>query len=117
MSKNKIEGIMDFAERIAKIGDKVEACLSESRPTHILDRLSEIGNLFAKTVRMHGLGDGAVGLFRDRDGQAYEIQIRPAKYAQYSSTLGTSPSPETAERKKIAQEDPNRAWRQRLRQT
>jgi len=41
---------------------------------------------FTKMVRCYAIYDGVVSLLRDDKGNAYEVIIRPAKYAKYINT-------------------------------
>ena len=68
----------------------------ESRPVHTADVINRITKLFEKRVDSWYIADGSVGLFRDHDGQAYEITIRPASEAKYGQMLGTHPQKHAA---------------------
>ena len=61
--------------------------LFESRPTACIDTINKIARsgVFTKTVSIRALADGVVGFFGAEDGQAYEVIVRPARYAQYRS--------------------------------
>lgn len=64
--------------------DLGESRVSESRPSRTLDLLSEFMKvpMVEKLVRSHGMADGVVALLRTVDGNAYEVQIRPAAYGK-----------------------------------
>ena len=57
----------------------------ESRPTHCFDLLGRISKIPGlKRVTSWSQADGFAGLYRDEDGQAYEVTVRPAAYAKHS---------------------------------
>ena len=88
----------DFLRKL----DEVAPPLSESRPTDVVGVMSKLHGLPGLTpVKVWSIMDGAVGLYRDETGQAYEIQVRPAEYAKYKDMLGT----ETKDPKKLAQKN------------
>ena len=61
--------------------------IAESRPARPIETLNKIATsgIFKKTIKVFSLADGAAGLFRDADGQAYEVIVRPAESAQHKS--------------------------------
>lgn len=71
MSEDKLRNI---------IRESLDDVLSESRmSTSAFEILSKIGKIDGmKLLDLKGLVDGQIGLFRYKDGNAYEIQITPA---------------------------------------
>jgi hypothetical protein len=65
--------------------DKIMDCTSqkdlyEARPTRISNILLEISkNKNVQLLDMHGTIDGFVALIRYKDGNAYEVRIKPAE--------------------------------------
>lgn len=59
--------------------------LDEARPTNIMGLMDEMKKLpsIDKRVDLWSQIDGFAGLFRGKDGNAYEITIRPAEFAQH----------------------------------
>lgn len=66
-------------------------------PSEILSKIGkEVGGI--KTIDIQTMGDGATGLYRyEKDGNAYEIQIRPAGLVKYKERWG----------KRMIKKDPN----------
>ena len=64
---------------MAKIDELLK--LEESRSTTILDIMKEISEsgVFEKRVASSAILDGAVALFRGKDGNAYEVTVVPAE--------------------------------------
>lgn len=59
------------------------------RTTHCFKYISGVVTTlkyFTKMIRCYALRDGIVSLIKDSEGNAYEIIIRPAKYAKYINT-------------------------------
>jgi hypothetical protein len=68
------------------VSNLAKQIIGESRPTHVSDMIGRISKTPGLTkVSSWYQGDGAAVLLRDEDGQAYEITIRPAAYAQHPS--------------------------------
>ncbi len=59
--------------------------LKEASPTHIFDIIKDLHKTsnIEKRIDSWYIADGAVGLFRGTDGNAYEIVVRPAKMGQF----------------------------------
>jgi hypothetical protein len=58
----------------------------ETRPSKCLQLASEIGRQVSsieKIVHINYTVDSVVGLYRTKDGNAYQIEIKPAKYADH----------------------------------
>jgi hypothetical protein len=58
--------------------------INEDRPTNMRQILNEISKCpsIEKKIDMHYITNGVTGLFRTKDGNAYEITIIPAKYSK-----------------------------------
>lgn len=59
--------------------------IAESRPSRISEIVQQLKSLqfIEKIVDIRGQDDGMAVLARTTDGNAYEITIRPAEYAQH----------------------------------
>ena len=60
--------------------------VNEARSTNIMGLMSEIGKKVPSIEKMVDLWsqiDGFAGLFRTKDGNAYEITIRPASESKH----------------------------------
>lgn len=72
------------------LGNKIEEAIEEGRlvtyTTKILSDMSKIPGL--KRIGAYSVADGTVGLFRYEDGNAYEIEIRPAALAKRKDVWG-----------------------------
>lgn len=66
---------------------KLKSLLSESRPTNILGFISKLRQHpdIENIIDIVGQGDGMTAFVRTLDGNAYEIQVRPAEYAKHPS--------------------------------
>lgn len=62
----------------------------EARPTNISKLILSFGkaNEVEKIFDIWSIADGMVALFRGKDGNAYEVQVRPVRYAQYKQLFG-----------------------------
>ena len=58
--------------------------LNEARPTNTFGIVQELRKLpsFDKLIKVESRMDGMVAAIRTKDGQAYEIVIRPVQYAK-----------------------------------
>lgn len=68
-------------KKLNDIVDEIEAKqLLESRPANIWEKIGSLKTLswVAEIVSERGMPDGMSALVRSKDGNAYEIQIRPA---------------------------------------
>jgi len=67
-----------------------ETLLNESRPTRISELFSELDKHKSfNLIDFHGTFDGMVALFRYKDGNAYELKIKPAeKSSEFKQTKG-----------------------------
>ena len=64
---------------------RLKDLLTESRPTNIFGIMGQLEKLpsIAKMVDLWSQADGMAGLYRTKDGNAYEITVRPAEYADH----------------------------------
>lgn len=62
-----------------------EENLTEARPTKTFDVAQGMMKhpMFEKLVELQSMADGVALIMRTKDGQAYEILIRPLQYAKY----------------------------------
>ena len=62
----------------------IETAVSEARPTNIAGFINKLRSHpdVEKIVDVHGMRDGMDALIRTKDGNAYELQIRPAEYSR-----------------------------------
>ncbi len=70
--------------RVFDSKDDPRTVLDESRPTHLLKMVSSIERMpeVEKLIDVHYLADGITAFVRTKDGNAYEFEVRPAKYAK-----------------------------------
>jgi hypothetical protein len=69
----------------SRIEEAVDKLVGEARPVYTADvirRISDAG-IFEKRVSTWYVADGTAALFRDKDGQAYEVLVSPASLAKY----------------------------------
>lgn len=60
--------------------------VTAARPAKIMDFMSTLKKTHTDVEEMVDLWsqmDGMAGLFRTKDGNAYEVTVRPAKYSQH----------------------------------
>ena len=53
------------------------------RESHTAEVINDITSAFEQRIDSWYIADGAVGLFRYKDGNAYEVTVRPARLSQY----------------------------------
>lgn len=94
---------MRFEDKLEQRLAHEDGCISESRPTHNIDVLNQIASCgaFERTVSMWTIADGATGIFRTPDGQAYEVIVRAAKDAQFKGLHGDKLTNPEKERREI----------------
>lgn len=66
--------------------DDFKEFIKESRPTNIMEFLSKLGKTHPDVEKMVDLWsqiDGFAALYRTKDGNAYEVTVRPAEYAKH----------------------------------
>ncbi len=73
--------------------------LDEARPTDIVSIVQGLRDhpMIEKVFDLQGMSDGFSTLVRTKDGNAYEMKIRPAEYSGHSKTK--TKDPEKRERK------------------
>jgi len=55
----------------------------EQKSTNIMDILSAIGKTVGEVKEIRSMSDGMFAFIDFKDGQTYEIQIRPLRYGHY----------------------------------
>lgn len=74
------DGKVDSMMGSAKV---VESVITESRPVRIIDMVTSLSkaDFIDELVSLKSTASGAVALFRTKDGNAYEVAIKPAEYS------------------------------------
>lgn len=73
--------------RVKEVAESLVDQLLEARPTRVFDLISQMlkGTPGIEVVDTWTQADGMASLFKTEDGQAYEVQLRPAAYAKHPS--------------------------------
>ena len=76
---------MLFKDFLSQDNETEEVHLGEARSSNIMGLISEIKKIpsVEKLVDLWSQSDGMAALYRTKDGNAYEITIRPAAYADH----------------------------------
>lgn len=71
-----------YYQKIKEIFER--EALNEARPTNTFGFANALKKhpMVEKIVELRSMSDGVVVMARTKDGQAYEIQIRPMQYAK-----------------------------------
>jgi len=90
-TESEARAYIEKLKNAKNLSETMEEAIQESRMTTYTTKIaSEIGQYVPelKRISIYTVADGTVGLYRYSDGNAYEIEIRPASLAKRKDVFG-----------------------------